>query len=97
MNIIITNQAADSTIDLEHQFVTIGPNCWGIGPTAELSSKHAKLNKPSGYRGHFLTFVAPKDGFQIDPCDGSILYSSRHDVTQCKFCSIGRGIKINVQ
>ncbi|HZV36619.1 MAG TPA: hypothetical protein VFB72_18725 [Verrucomicrobiae bacterium] len=95
MNIILTSALSEKPIDEHHQFVCIGPNCWGIGQTAKEAYKNAKREGPSRYRGIFITRVAPKAGFKIDGVDGSVCWDgAKHNAAECKLCTVGKGIRI---
>ena len=94
-NIILTTTLSPHPIDEHHWYVTIGPNCWGRGTSAAAAFKECKMNAPHGYRGLFITRVAPREGFGIDPIDGSISWSETHDAKNCPLCSVGKGIRIN--
>ena len=95
MYIILTTQENKDTIDAAHQFVCIGPNCWGIGQTAKEAHRNAKANAPHGYRGAFITRVAPKLGFGVDAVDGSVWWNEQHNAKDCPYCTVGKGIRIN--
>ncbi len=84
----------ETPLDERHQFVTIGQNVWGVGRTAKDSMKAARFN---GNSKLFITRVAPKDGFGVDPIDGSVIWAESHNAKDCPFCSVGKGIRINVE
>lgn len=93
-HLILTTTLSETPIDEHHQFVTVGQNVWGVGQSAKESLKNARSNGSSKL---FITRVAPKEGFGVDPIDGSVQWSSSHDSKNCNFCSVGKGIRINVE
>lgn len=96
MNLILTTTLSEKPIDAEHCFMCIGPNCWGRGNTAKEAYQNARANAPHGYRGLFITRVAPLAGLGVDPVNGAISWSETHDARNCKLCSVGKGIRINI-
>lgn len=96
-NVVLISALQESPIDERHWFVTVGPNCWGRGETAAEALKQCKTNAPHNYRGHYLTRVAPRLGFGIDPVDGTVSWSEQHDAKNCKVCTVGKGVQVLLQ
>lgn len=96
MNIVLLTTKQEKPIDDDHWYVTVGPNCWGRGATEKEALKNCKVNAGYGYRGHFITRIAPKAGFNIDPVDGGIGWAEAHDAKNCPVCTVGKGIGVHV-
>lgn len=91
MNIILTNpKHGTAPLDAEHQYITVGPNAWGIGATPQAAERNCRSNLRRGYRGPLFTRVTPKAGFRIDGVDGAVFWSHEHDVHACPQCSVAR-------
>ncbi len=100
MNIILTSNKVlspdpDAAIDVDHVFVCLGMNCWGIGKTAAQAYKNAKVNAPFKAK-RFLTYVAPVS-VQIDPVEGSLSWPAEHNAKDCPICTCGKGIRVSVK
>lgn len=95
-HIILTSTKTETTVDPEHRFVCIGPNCWGMSDkTAKEALRNCKVNAPKGSKV-FITRVVHKS-FRVDPVDGSLTWDSNHDALTCPFCTVGKGIRVQVE
>jgi len=95
-HIILTSTQSEQPIDAEHRFVCVGPNCWGLSASsAREAFKNCKANAPAGSK-YFLTRVV-HESVQVDPMDGALAWDRTHDATTCKFCTAGKGIRVQVE
>lgn len=86
----------EGKIDDQHWFVTVGLNCWGRGETITESLANCKSNAFKRNSGRYLTQIAPREGFGIDPVDGSISWSIKHNAKECPICSVGKGLFVSL-
>ena len=95
-HVILTSSQSEKPIDADHRFVCIGPNCWGRSKTsAKEAFKNCQREAPRGAK-MFVTRVVHKS-FEVDPIDGSLAWDSTHDATTCKLCTVGKGIRVQVE
>lgn len=105
MHVILWNRQ-ENTTDADHCFITVGPNCWGRGKTLKESYQNCLANAPHGPTAsgkktaslstHFITRIAPND-VQVDPMDGALAWSAKHDAKACKVCTCGKGISVGIK